>query len=65
MDSEIPAPFLAVLERREMLTQPIRMALGSLPWRMQVVGDGREIIPEGHRPTETCLLLDGMAADMR
>ncbi|RST87454.1 Crp/Fnr family transcriptional regulator [Aquibium carbonis] len=65
MDSEIPAPLLAVLERREMLTQPVRAALGSLPWRLQVVGDGREIIPEGFRPTEVCLLLDGMAADMR
>jgi len=65
MDSAIPAPLLAVLDRKEMLTQTVRAALASLPWRTQTVDDGREIIPEGFRPSECCLLFEGMAADMR
>lgn len=65
MDSAIPTPLLAVLDRTGILTQAARAALAALPWRTQAVDDGREIIPEGSRPGECCLLLEGLAADMR
>lgn len=65
MDSAIPAPLLAVLDRKETITQKVRAVLGSLTWRTQAIDDGREIIPEGFRPSECCLLLEGMAANMR
>lgn len=65
MESAIPASLLAVLDRLDTMSEPERQALAGLPWRQQSFQDGAEIIPEGHRPTESCVLLRGFTANVR
>lgn len=65
MESAIPASLLAVLDRHESISERERQALAGLPWRQQHYEDGAEIIPEGHRPTESCVLVKGLTANVR
>jgi CRP-like cAMP-binding protein len=61
----VPEPLIAALARRDVLSQDEREALTDLPWRLRRYRDGEEIIPEASRPTESCLLVDGLAARSR
>ena len=65
MESAIPASLLAVLDQRVQVSESERQAFASLPWRLQSFQDGAEIIPEGHRPTESCVLIRGFTANVR
>ena len=60
-----PQPLIASLERRDALTDGERQALRDLPWRLKRYGDSEEIVAEAERPTESCLLVNGMAARSR
>lgn len=60
-----PQPLIASLERRDALSDEERQALRDLPWRLRRFGDGEEIVAESERPTESCLLVDGLAARSR
>lgn len=65
MEHGTPVPLLAVLDRKEFLAQAERAALASLPWRIQAFDDGSEIIPEGTIPSDSSILVKGVAADVR
>lgn len=58
-------PLLAMLERRDALTQAERDALARLSWRERRYKDGEEMIAETSRPNESCLLVEGLAARSR
>lgn len=60
-----PQSLIASLERRDALSDEERQALRDLPWRLKRFGDGDEIVAESARPTESCLLVDGLAARSR
>jgi CRP-like cAMP-binding protein len=60
-----PQPLIASLERRDALSDEERQALRDLPWRLKRYGDNDEIVAEAERPTESCLLVDGLAARSR
>ncbi len=60
-----PQPLIASLERRDALSDEERQALRDLPWRLKRYGDSEEIVAEAARPTESCLLVDGIAARSR
>lgn len=60
-----PQPLIASLERRDALSDAERQALRDLPWRLKRYGDGEEMIAEAARPSESCLLVDGIAARSR
>lgn len=62
MDKFIPEALFANLDRRDDLRREERTALEELPWRLRSYGDGDEIIAEGSEPTESCLLVEGLAA---
>jgi CRP-like cAMP-binding protein len=65
MDNGLPASLLAVLDRRQVVSQVERNALASVSWRMQSIDDGQEIIPEGLRTVESCILVKGISASVR
>ncbi|MFC3643833.1 Crp/Fnr family transcriptional regulator [Aquibium oceanicum] len=65
MEDFIPEALYAMLERRDELSAIERKALASLSWRLRTYGDGDEIIGEGSEPTESCLLVEGLAARSR
>lgn len=65
MDKFIPEVLFAMLGRRDELTDEERRAVESLPWRLRSYGDGDEIIAEGSEPSESCLLVEGLAARSR
>ncbi|MDN2582828.1 Crp/Fnr family transcriptional regulator [Aquibium sp. ELW1220] len=60
-----PQSLIASLERRDALSDEERQALRDLPWRLKRYGDGEEIVAEASRPTDSCLLVDGLAARSR
>ena len=60
-----PQPLIASLERRDALSDEERQALRDLPWRLKRYGDSEEIVAEAERPTESCLLVNGLAARSR
>lgn len=60
-----PQPLIASLERRDALSDEERQVLRDLPWRLKRFGDSEEIVAEAARPTESCLLVDGIAARSR
>ncbi|MFN3548588.1 MAG: Crp/Fnr family transcriptional regulator [Mesorhizobium sp.] len=60
-----PQPLIASLERRDALSDTERQALRDLPWRVKRFGDSAEIVAEAERPTESCLLVEGLAARSR
>ncbi len=65
MENFIPEALFSMLERRDELSVAERKALESLSWRLRSYGDGDEIIPERSEPTESCLLVEGLAARSR
>ncbi len=65
MDNFIPEALIASLARRDEVTSDEQNALEGISWRLRSYGDGDEIIPEGSEPTESCLLVEGLAARSR
>ena len=49
------------LESTSELSDEDRAAILTLPIRIRAIPEGRDIIREGEEPTESCLILDGMA----
>lgn len=56
------AALIASLERRDRLSDNEKTALYSLGWRVRDFARGSELIPDRSRPTESCLLVSGLAA---
>ena len=64
---ELPATssFLALikaLERRDILTDEEKELLRQMPSRVRKFGGGEELVAQGSRPQESCLILRGFAA---
>lgn len=55
-------PFVRSLELHDELAMDERAAVENLPIREKSFADGEEIVAEGSRPRESCLVLDGFAA---
>jgi len=55
-------PLAAAFSRRDRLTEEERVILEGLPRRTKEYRAGAEIIAEGSRPQESCLILEGFAA---
>jgi CRP-like cAMP-binding protein len=53
---------IATLERRDAVSDREKEALHALPWRMRDFARGAEIVPDRSRPSESCLLTEGMAS---
>lgn len=51
-----------MLECRDRLSGEEKQALADLPWRVRRYERGEEIVGEGSRPSQSCLLLEGYAA---
>ena len=56
------AALIASLEKRDQLSDDEKQALDGLGWRLRDYPRGSEIIPDRSRPTESCLLVTGLAA---
>ena len=56
------AAFLRSLERRDSLSDDEIRIIGELPGRPAVFAAGEEIVVEGSRPRESCLVTSGFAA---
>lgn len=55
------AALIAGLERRDAVSAAEKEALHRLGWRLRDYPRGAEIIPDRSRPTESCLLVGGLA----
>lgn len=55
-------PLIPALERRDRLTAAEKQRIETLPWRVRPYEGGRQIIAEGSRPIESCLVLEGFTA---
>ena len=51
---------LASLEARDVLSDDERTALTSAPWRVRTFDAEEEMVAQGSRPTECCLLVEGL-----
>ena len=54
-------PFIRKLEATNVLTDLERVALGDLPMHVREFMGAQDIVREGDRPSQCCLLLDGFA----
>jgi CRP-like cAMP-binding protein len=54
------AQLIRQIETIAELSEPDRAALATLPMRMKTVDEDRDIVREGSRPTECCLILEGL-----
>lgn len=54
-------PVLRKLDRLSPLTESDRITIAALPFRYEQVAAGRQLVREGDRPTECCVLLSGYA----
>jgi CRP-like cAMP-binding protein len=64
MSSEILSgllPLIRMLKSISSVTEDERQALLSLPMHIRELGAGRDMVREGDRPSQSCLLLDGFA----
>ena len=55
-------PLIRTLEFRDQLTDAERSALSQLPGRKSKYSRGQEIVGEGSKPTESCLMTAGFSA---
>jgi CRP-like cAMP-binding protein len=55
------APLLRALERRDDLSADERALVERLPARRRKFARGQEMVPQGSRPRESCLLVSGLA----
>ena len=53
---------ILALERRDRVSKEERRLLEQLPFRIRTFAGGEELVAEGSRPTESCLVLSGFAA---
>jgi CRP-like cAMP-binding protein len=53
---------LSVLARRDRVSEAERNLIEQLPRRLRTFANGEELVREGSRPTESCLLLSGFTA---
>jgi CRP-like cAMP-binding protein len=53
---------ILALERRDHVSEEEKGLLGQLPFRIRTFAAGEELVVEGSRPTESCLVLSGFAA---
>jgi CRP-like cAMP-binding protein len=54
------AKLIRQLETIASLSETDREALAALPVRVKAVGENRDIVREGDRPSESCLILEGL-----
>ena len=62
MGGRIVASLITTLELRDTVSDEERDALEGLSWTIKQYPSGAEIIAEGSRPSQSCLLISGMAA---
>jgi CRP-like cAMP-binding protein len=63
LESDIAAaPLVAVLRQRDHVSQEEEKTLAGLGWRTRDYTRGSEIVPDRSRPSESCLLVSGLAA---
>jgi CRP-like cAMP-binding protein len=53
---------LSVIDRRDHVSDAERALIEQLPRRMRSFGNGEELVAEGSRPTESCLVTTGFTA---
>jgi CRP-like cAMP-binding protein len=53
---------IAGLERRDQLSDVEKATIEAFPYRMQSFQGGQELVAEGSRPSESCLVLTGFTA---
>jgi CRP-like cAMP-binding protein len=58
--SQDHARLIRQLETIAVLSDEDRAALAALPLRVKSIGENRDIIREGSKPTESCLVLEGL-----
>jgi CRP-like cAMP-binding protein len=56
------ASLVAVLRQRDQVSEEEEGTLAGLGWRMRDFARGAEIVPDRSRPSESCLLVAGLAA---
>lgn len=52
---------IAALERKDIMTPEEKAALVSLQWTRRAFSKGDVLVPEGTVPTESCVLIEGLA----
>jgi len=62
MDRRIVASLITSLELRDTVSDEEKDALEGIPWTVKQFPPGAEFIAEGSRPSQSCLLVSGMAA---
>lgn len=58
-------PLVESLQRRDALSLEEKQVLENLPWRLRSFEAGEEILPQGARPNESCLVIQGFASRTR